>query len=109
MLASRTGMIKLHHKTRAEWLSVMDWGNHHLGATRMHDEGTGQATLHPAGPGAHALAAAFGHSVQAALAVNIGLIAAALVLAVFGPRRDAAAPGTDAAGSASSPVHAARA
>jgi EmrB/QacA subfamily drug resistance transporter len=74
-------------------------------------------TLHPAGPGAQALAAAFGHSVQAALAVNIGLIAAALVLAVFGPRRDAATPGKDAAGgaaaaaagAASSPVPAARA
>src|SRR5580658_6739032 len=74
-------------------------------------------TLHPAGPGARALAAAFGHSVQAALAVNIGLIAAALVLAVFGPRRDAATPGKDAAGgaaaaaagAASSPVPAARA
>jgi hypothetical protein len=68
-------------------------------------------TLQPAGPGAHALAAAFGHSVQAALAVNIGLIVAALVLAVFGPRRDAATPGQDAAGSAaaaSSPVPAAR-
>jgi choline dehydrogenase-like flavoprotein len=38
MLASRTGMIKLHHKTRAEWLSVMDWGNHHLGTTRMHND-----------------------------------------------------------------------
>ena len=36
LLESRTGMIKLHHKTRAEWLSVMDWGNHHMGTTRMH-------------------------------------------------------------------------
>jgi hypothetical protein len=47
--------------------------------------------------------------VQAALAVNIGLIAAALVLAVFGPRRDAGTPGKDAAGAVSSPVPAARA
>lgn len=38
LLAARLGMIKLHHKTRAEWLSVMDWGNHHMGTTRMsHD------------------------------------------------------------------------
>ena len=35
LLASRTGMINLRHKTRAEWLSVMDWGNHHMGTTRM--------------------------------------------------------------------------
>ncbi|MGH6870475.1 MAG: FAD-dependent oxidoreductase [Rhizomicrobium sp.] len=38
LLAARTGMIKLHHSTRAEWLSVMDWGNHHMGTTRMHDD-----------------------------------------------------------------------
>jgi choline dehydrogenase-like flavoprotein len=36
LLASRIGMIRLAHKTRAEWLSVIDWGNHHLGTTRMH-------------------------------------------------------------------------
>jgi len=35
LLSQRIGMIKLHHKTRAEWLSVMDWGNHHMGTTRM--------------------------------------------------------------------------
>ncbi|HXM00263.1 MAG TPA: GMC family oxidoreductase [Rhizomicrobium sp.] len=35
LLAARIGMLKLHHKTRAEWLSVMDWGNHHMGTTRM--------------------------------------------------------------------------
>jgi choline dehydrogenase-like flavoprotein len=38
LLATRTGIIKLHHKTRAEWLSVIDWGNHHMGTTRMHDD-----------------------------------------------------------------------
>ena len=48
-------------------------------------------TLHPAGGGAAALAAAFSHSFQAALAVNIGLIAATLVLAIAAPR-GAAAP-----------------
>jgi choline dehydrogenase-like flavoprotein len=36
LLASRTGMIRLLHKSRAEWLSVMDWGNHHMGTARMH-------------------------------------------------------------------------
>ncbi|HEY1631159.1 MAG TPA: GMC family oxidoreductase [Rhizomicrobium sp.] len=35
LLASRTGMLNLRHKTRSEWLSVMDWGNHHMGTTRM--------------------------------------------------------------------------
>ena len=35
LLAARIGMLRIHHKTRSEWLSVMDWGNHHLGTTRM--------------------------------------------------------------------------
>ena len=69
-------------------------------------------TLHPAGPGAPALAAAFGHSLQDALAVNIGLIVVALALAAFGPRKavpiPGAAPGQDAAESAAAPVPAAR-
>jgi sugar phosphate permease len=47
-------------------------------------------TLHPAaGGGAAALAAAFSHSFQAALTVNIGLIVATLVLAIAAPRRAA--------------------
>jgi len=59
------------------------------------------------GPFAHAPAAAFGHSLQDALAVNIGLIAAALALAAFGPRK-VAMPG--AAGAAvDAPVPAAKA
>ena len=37
LLASRTGMIRLDRKTRAEWLAAMDWGNHHLGTARMHE------------------------------------------------------------------------
>ncbi|HEY1961165.1 MAG TPA: GMC oxidoreductase, partial [Rhizomicrobium sp.] len=37
LLASKTGMLRLDRQTRAEWLSVLDWGNHHLGTTRMHD------------------------------------------------------------------------
>ena len=36
LLAARTGMIRLNYKTRAEWVSALDWGNHHLGTTRMH-------------------------------------------------------------------------
>ena len=38
LLAARSGMIRLDRKTRAEWLAVMDWGNHHLGTARMHDD-----------------------------------------------------------------------
>ncbi|HEV2561808.1 MAG TPA: GMC family oxidoreductase [Rhizomicrobium sp.] len=36
LLVAKTGMIHLDRKERAEWLSVMDWGNHHMGTTRMH-------------------------------------------------------------------------
>ena len=35
LLAANAGMIKLSYSTREEWLSAMDWGNHHLGTTRM--------------------------------------------------------------------------
>lgn len=35
LLAARTGMIKLNLKTRAEWIANLDWGNHHMGTTRM--------------------------------------------------------------------------
>ena len=35
LLASRTGMIRLTYDKREEWLANMDWGNHHLGTTRM--------------------------------------------------------------------------
>lgn len=35
LLAARTGMIRLNQKTHGDWLSVMDWGNHHMGTTRM--------------------------------------------------------------------------
>jgi choline dehydrogenase-like flavoprotein len=38
LLVARTGMIRILHTTRTEWLSVMDWGNHHMGTTRMHDD-----------------------------------------------------------------------
>jgi choline dehydrogenase-like flavoprotein len=36
LLAARTGMIRLLHKSRSEWMSVMDWGNHHMGTARTH-------------------------------------------------------------------------
>lgn len=38
LLVARTGMIRLLHTSRAEWLSTMDWGNHHMGTARMHDD-----------------------------------------------------------------------
>ena len=38
LLAARTGMIKLNYSRREQWLAAMDWGNHHLGTTRMSDD-----------------------------------------------------------------------
>ncbi|HLY05077.1 MAG TPA: GMC family oxidoreductase [Rhizomicrobium sp.] len=38
LLSARTGMIRLLHNSRAEWMSVMDWGNHHMGTARMHED-----------------------------------------------------------------------
>jgi choline dehydrogenase-like flavoprotein len=38
LLAAKSGMLRLDRRSRAEWLSVMDWGNHHMGTTRMHDD-----------------------------------------------------------------------
>jgi choline dehydrogenase-like flavoprotein len=38
LLASRTGMINLTYNRREQWLKALDWGNHHLGTTRMSDE-----------------------------------------------------------------------
>ena len=35
LLGARAGMIRLNQKTHGDWLSVMDWGNHHMGTTRM--------------------------------------------------------------------------
>jgi choline dehydrogenase-like flavoprotein len=35
LLAARTGMLRINVSTREEWLRAMDWGNHHLGTTRM--------------------------------------------------------------------------
>jgi len=36
LLASRTGMLRLNLRDRSEWLDGLDWGNHHMGTTRMH-------------------------------------------------------------------------
>ncbi|HWF65321.1 MAG TPA: GMC family oxidoreductase [Rhizomicrobium sp.] len=38
LLAARSGMLHLSYSTRGEWLKAMDWGNHHMGTTRMHDD-----------------------------------------------------------------------
>jgi choline dehydrogenase-like flavoprotein len=38
LLAAKSGMIHLSYNRRDEWLAAMDWGNHHLGTTRMHDD-----------------------------------------------------------------------
>ncbi|GAA0540389.1 choline dehydrogenase-like flavoprotein [Rhizomicrobium palustre] len=35
LLAARTGMIRLNLSSRSEWLANLDWGNHHMGTTRM--------------------------------------------------------------------------
>jgi choline dehydrogenase-like flavoprotein len=35
LLASGAGMLKINR--REDWSANMDWGNHHLGTTRMHD------------------------------------------------------------------------
>jgi choline dehydrogenase-like flavoprotein len=35
LLASRAGMLKINDNTRTQWLGALDWGNHHLGTTRM--------------------------------------------------------------------------
>ena len=38
LLAAGSGMIRLNYKTRAEWEAALDWGDHHLGTTRMHND-----------------------------------------------------------------------
>jgi len=38
LLAARLGMIRINYHTRHQWLAAMDWGNHHLGTTRMSDD-----------------------------------------------------------------------
>ncbi len=36
LLAAGSGMIRLNYATRSEWEGALDWGDHHLGTTRMH-------------------------------------------------------------------------
>lgn len=38
MLAAGSGMIRLNYKTLAEWEGALDWGDHHMGTTRMHED-----------------------------------------------------------------------
>jgi len=38
LLASKAGMLRLNYSHRDQWLKAMDWGNHHLGTTRMSDD-----------------------------------------------------------------------
>lgn len=38
LLAEKSGMLHINYSRRDEWLSAMDWGNHHLGTTRMHND-----------------------------------------------------------------------
>ena len=38
LLASRTGMLRIDCKDRQDWMKTMDWGHHHLGTTRMHND-----------------------------------------------------------------------
>ncbi len=38
LLAGGAGMIRLNYSTRAEWENALDWGDHHLGTTRMHND-----------------------------------------------------------------------
>lgn len=38
LLASRAGMLRINYSHREQWLKAMDWGNHHLGTTRMSDD-----------------------------------------------------------------------
>ncbi|HEY4940888.1 MAG TPA: GMC family oxidoreductase [Rhizomicrobium sp.] len=36
LLAAGSGMIRLNYATRGAWEGALDWGDHHLGTTRMH-------------------------------------------------------------------------
>jgi choline dehydrogenase-like flavoprotein len=38
LLAARIGMLRINYSHREQWLKAMDWGNHHLGTTRMSDD-----------------------------------------------------------------------
>lgn len=36
LLEAKSGMLRINRSSREEWMRVMDWGNHHMGSTRMH-------------------------------------------------------------------------
>lgn len=38
LLAARAGMLRINYDHREQWLKAMDWGNHHLGTTRMSND-----------------------------------------------------------------------
>ncbi|HJT44372.1 MAG TPA: GMC family oxidoreductase [Rhizomicrobium sp.] len=38
LLASKAGMLRINCHRREDWLRNMDWGHHHLGTTRMHQD-----------------------------------------------------------------------
>jgi choline dehydrogenase-like flavoprotein len=38
LLAAGSGMIRLNYSTREQWEGALDWGDHHLGTTRMHTD-----------------------------------------------------------------------
>ncbi len=31
-------MLRISYRHREQWLAAMDWGNHHLGTTRMSND-----------------------------------------------------------------------
>lgn len=38
LLAAHSGMLRIDRKSLKSWMQVMDWGNHHVGTTRMHTD-----------------------------------------------------------------------
>lgn len=38
LLSSKVGMLRIDRRGWDEWMSVLDWGNHHMGTTRMHKD-----------------------------------------------------------------------
>jgi choline dehydrogenase-like flavoprotein len=38
LLAGKAGLLRINCSRRDEWLKNMDWGHHHLGTTRMHND-----------------------------------------------------------------------
>jgi choline dehydrogenase-like flavoprotein len=38
LLAGKAGMLRINSTRREDWLRNMEWGHHHLGTTRMHDD-----------------------------------------------------------------------